>query len=140
MPWTPLSTRSTRLQGLLGQCADDASVSADDLYNNSELGLLSDDDLESWLQERLKSAADSSPLPLPALRDGDSYQAETLGWLQDNAYSPEDKAWATKEYRKNLFQLWRKYVADTGETWYPPLLNDLKDHYKARIDHDDSSI
>lgn len=140
MPWTPLSTRPNRLQGLLARCVDDVSASSDDLYNNSELGLLSDEDLESWLQERLKPEADSAPLPLPELRDGDSYQAETLGWFQYNAYSPEDKAWATKEYRKNLFQLWRKYVADTGETWYPPLLDDLKDHYKARFDHDDSSI
>lgn len=133
MAWKPLSDRNLQLQARLRQCAERemSQPSVDNLYNDKELGLLDDAELDTWLAQRLAAQSNQSPLPLPTLRDGDSYQAEPLGWLQDNALSPEDKAWATREYRRTLFRLWRMHVARTGETWYPPLLNDLRDRYRS---------
>jgi hypothetical protein len=143
MPWTPFASRSTQLQQRLTEHArkERISGSAEEFYNDFELGLLSDDELATWISDRLKSGSFSeSALALPILRDGDSYEVMDLGWLQDNAASAEDKAWATNEYRKILFKLWRMHIASTGEAWYPPLLNDLRDKYLSLISSKRSSI
>jgi hypothetical protein len=134
MPWTPLSSREALLQQKIGRCADQdsASTSADTFYNTHELGLLSDDALESWVTDQLNSMPEPLPgLPMRELSESEHYDTESLGWLKDNARTAEDKAFATKEYRRILFKLWRMHVAQTGETWYPQLLDDLWDRFKS---------
>jgi hypothetical protein len=142
MPWTPLSSRDATLQQQLVQCADHEtnSPSPEEFYNSSELGLLSDTELGRWISDRLRMSSAQAPLPLPTLRDGDSYDTKDLGWLQDNAASADDKAWARREYRRILFKLWRMHVASTGETWYPPLLDDLLDRFRAITSSKRSSV
>lgn len=142
MPWTPLSSRDTTQQQQFAQCAEHEpnSPSPEELYNSAELGLLSAAELDKWISEHLRASADQTSLPLPTLRDGDSYDTKDLGWLQDNAASAEDKAWARREYRRTLFKLWRMHVASTGETWYPPLLDDLLDRFRAMVSSKRSSI
>lgn len=133
MPWTPFTSRDIALQQKLEMCVnrDSNGSTTEELYNNSELGLLSDSDLEKWIIDCVEKGAEQSALGLPSLRDGDAYETQDLAWLRDNAASAEDKAWAEREYRRTLFKLWRMHVASTGETWYPPLLNDLHDHFIA---------
>ncbi len=95
MPWTPLSSREALLRQKIGRCADQdsASTSADTFYNTHELGLLSDDALESWVTDQLNSMPEPLPgLPMRELSESEHYDTESLGWLKDNARTAEDKA------------------------------------------------
>lgn len=143
MAWTSLDTRNPALRQLVSQVATAASpaMDADVLYNQNELGLLSDPDLQTWLQQRTAASEEpqnpAAPLEPPMLREEDLYSTRTLRWLQQNATSADDKALAKQRYRELLFDLWRKYVAHTGQAWYPPLRNDLWDRYQALVNDPD---
>jgi hypothetical protein len=71
---------------------------------------------------------------LQPIGESEAYDARSLGWLKLNARSSADKYYATKLYRSLMIDLWRKHIAETGQTYYPKLRNDLMDRYKL-IDH-----
>ena len=133
MAWTPLISRAESLQQQLQLAAAQSNppASAEVFYNQNDLGLLSDADLETWLSQASLPAPAEAPLAPPVLREEDLYSTKTLRWLQQNASTAEDKALAKQRYRELLFDLWRKYVAQTGQAWYPPLRNDLWDRYQV---------
>lgn len=143
MAWTALNIRSESLRQQVRACAEATTppASAEEFYAQQELGLLSDADLQAWIDQRFAWAGEQvqkASLDAPPLREEDLYSSPTLRWLQQNALSVEDKALAKQRYRELLFELWRKYVAQTGQAWYPPLRNDLWDRYKVIVSNPDN--
>ena len=142
MAWIPLENRSAELQAAVQAKAAEvvAETTAQAFYDANELGLLDEADLLTWLNKPVEDPVDQAFAPDPAavaanatkapLREEDLYIVKTLGWLMQNANTLEDKAIARKRYRILLFDLWRKYLAQTGETWYPPLREDLWERYQ----------
>jgi len=142
MAWIPLENRSAQLQAAVQAKAAEvvAETTAQAFYDANELGLLDEADLLTWLNKPVEDPVDQAFAPDPAavatnatkapLREEDLYMVKTLGWLMQNANTLEDKAIARKRYRILLFDLWRKYLAQTGETWYPPLREDLWERYQ----------
>ena len=57
-------------------------------------------------------------------------EVRTLGWLRRNASNKEDKAYAEKLYRKTLFELYTRHISLTGETYYPPMHNEIYEEYQ----------
>ena len=110
MAWTPLSSRAESLQQHLQLAAEQSNppASAEVFYNQNDLGLLSDADLETWITQASLPATAEGPLAPPVLREEDLYSTKTLRWLQQNASTAEDKALAKQRYRELLFDLWRK--------------------------------
>jgi hypothetical protein len=143
MAWIPLESRSADLQASVQAKAAElgADTTAQAFYDANELGLLDEDTLSAWLRKESQDPIDQAFTPAPAvvaaenatkapLREEDLYMVKTLGWLMQNANTLEDKVIARKKYRILLFDLWRKYLAQTGETWYPPLREDLWERYQ----------
>ena len=142
MAWIPLETRSAELRAAVQAKAakEGTDTSAQAFYDANELGLLDEAKLLTWLNKNVEDPVDQAFAPDPAavaanatkapLREEDLYMVKTLGWLMQNANTLEDKAIARKRYRILLFDLWRKYLAQTGETWYPPLREDLWERYQ----------
>jgi len=141
MAWTPLTSRAESLQQRLQQAAEQSNppASAESFYNQNDLGLLSDADLEAWLTQASPPAPAEAPLEPPVLREEDRYSTKNLRWLQQNAMTAADKALAKQRYRELLFDLWRKHVAQTGQAWYPPLRNDLWDRYQVMASDPDNA-
>jgi hypothetical protein len=141
MAWTPLSDRAESLQQHLQLAAEQSSPPAaiESFYNQNDLGLLSDGELETWLSQANLPALSEAPLDPPELREEDRYSTKTLRWLQQNAATAADKTLAKQRYRELLFDLWRKYVAQTGQAWYPPLRNDLWDRYQVMASDPDNA-
>lgn len=148
MPWIPLESRSAELRQQITVAASLASPaqSASDLYNQNDLGLLAEPELAAWLQQALtgssaQTAARSTSTveqeELPVLRESEAFDTHPLRWLRLNARTAGDKARAKQLYRQTLFKLWRKHVAATGQTYYPPLRDDLANHFTwmANPDH-----
>ena len=141
MAWTPLTSRAESLQQSVQLAAEQSNppASADSIYNQNDLGLLSDADLDTWLTQASLTAPAEAPLEPPVLREEDRYSTKTLRWLQQNAVTAADKALAKQRYRELLFDLWRKHVAQTGQAWYPPLRNDLWDRYQVMASDPDNA-
>lgn len=138
MAWINLQNRTTTIQSAIEARVQGTGETAESFYNSHELGLLDDTGLLAWLdQDPVDQAFASQPAPAgqpieqtASPREEDLYVVKTLGWLMQNANTLEDKVIARKRYRVMLFDLWRKYLARTGETWYPPLRNDLWERYQ----------
>jgi len=141
MAWTPLTSRAESLQQRLQLAAEQSNppAPAESFYNQNDLGLLSDADLEAWLTQASPPAPAEAPLEPPVLREEDRYSTKNLRWLQQNAMTAADKALAKQRYRELLFDLWRKHVAQTGQAWYPPLRNDLWDRYQVMASDPDNA-
>lgn len=97
------------------------------------------DDYQEQIQVSIQKSgevpANSDPLDAPLdtlspISESEAFDARSLRWLRINARQQEDRAHATKLYRLCLFALWRKHLAETGQTYYPKLRNDLLDHYR----------
>ena len=140
MAWIPFEKRSTELKTAiqLKASAIAADSSTESFYDANELGLLDDSALLAWLEQDPvdqefttdQSNAAQQNSTNSQLYEEDLYVVKTLGWLMQNANTLEDKVIARNRYRSLLFDLWRKYQAQTGETWYPPLRKDLWDNYQ----------
>ncbi len=139
MPWIPFETRSTGLQQQIEAAASSGTPaqSAADLYNQHDLGLLAEAELAAWLERvsaassaevAAESAIDQAPQELPEIRESEAFDTRSLRWLRINARTAADKAYAKQLYRQTLFKLWRKHIAATGQTYYPPLRDDLANH------------
>lgn len=90
--------------------------------------------LDSGFQAQQMSAEETSD-PAP-LRESEVMDARSLRWIRMNGRSAGDKAVAKSRYQQILFDLWRKHIAATGETYYPLLRNDLSDHAQFLADPD----
>ena len=90
---------------------------ANDTPSNSSLesSLLSDQNMNRSPQERI----------LPE----DVRQVRSIGWIRKNGLTDEDRLRAEEMYRELVMDLWYKHVAETGQTYYPPLQNELLDEY-----------
>lgn len=153
MPWIPLGNRSSEIKDLLEQVRviQQPNISSDDFYNSQDFGLLDSAQLLSMLFTLLQgtpslvknvesgnqlSQPTSFSVEQPVISESEAYQVRSLSWLQHSARTPEDRAYAERCYRKLLFDLWRKHVASTGQTYYPSLRDDLEDAYESLLnDH-----
>jgi len=59
----------------------------------------------------------------------DVRQVRSIGWIRKNGKTTEDREYADLLYQELLLDLWYRRVAETGETYYPPLQNELLDEY-----------
>jgi len=138
MAWISFDNRSADLRSAIEAKVAGTNNTPQAFYDANELGLLDDAALVAWLgQDPVDQEFAVEPTEAPATvssaepqREEDLYVVKTLGWLMQNAYTLEDKVIARKRYRAMLFDLWRKYMAQTGETWYPPLREDLWQRYQ----------
>ena len=64
------------------------------------------------------------------IRREDNRQVRTLSWLRRNGKNKADRDYAEKLYRKTLFELYVKHVAITGQTYYPPMHNEIYEEYQ----------
>ena len=65
--------------------------------------------------------------------DSDSRQVRSLHWLMFNGKSDE-RDYAKMMYRKILVELWKQHVSRTGDTYYPPLQNELIKEFELNED------
>lgn len=158
MTWTDLSQRPSQLRELVLRAIKELGKSPQ-FYFQEKLGVLSDSELEDYVQrlrtssslesvsqgvelatfERTGSKGPHKPLAdEPSLNSVESQQdvpaedirqVRSLGWLRKNGLTQEDRAYAEQLYRETILDLWCRYVAQTGETYYPPLQNELLDEY-----------
>ena len=63
-------------------------------------------------------------------------QVKSLGWLRRNGKNKADRDYAQNLYRKTLFQLYTRHVALTGQTYYPPMWDEIMDEYALIEDSD----
>ena len=153
MAWITFSNREQASKDQLNQFLVDSGLKSDpeSYYNQHDLGLLSSSELLSKINQ-LKSSINSkstvitdnegispnsdnvgSTLPLDDSRmisEGDSYNCKSLRYLRSHAETEEDREWANKLYSLNLLDLWRQHVTESGETYYPPLAEDLFKFYE----------
>lgn len=143
MAWIPFEARDAELQQKITTAAAAAQPprSAADFYNQHDLGHLEPAQLSSWLDEAVVqgSAAppqDTEPESLPEITETEAFDARSLRWLRLNGRTSADKNYAKQRYRQMLFELWRKHIADTGQTYYPMLREDLMDRFRVLSDQD----
>jgi len=142
MAWIPFDTRTAEIQAAIQAKVAGSETTPLAFYDANELGLLDDAALLACLAQdpvdqefAPEQTVANQPDDAPALaqREEDLYMVKTLGWLMQNASSLEDKVVARRRYRAQLFDLWRKYMAQTGETWYPPLREELWERYEFMV-------
>lgn len=145
MAWIPFEARDAELQQKITTAAAAAQPprSAADFYNQHDLGHLEPAQLSRWLEEAVVqgSAApsqDTEAESLPEITETEAFDARSLRWLRLNGRTSADKTYAKQRYRQMLFELWRKHIADTGQTYYPMLREDLMDRFRVLSDQDHS--
>ncbi|WP_411869207.1 hypothetical protein [Vulcanococcus limneticus] len=163
MNWTDLGRRPEDLRSKILQTMM-ALGKDSQFYFTEKLGLLTDNELESYLSRALASSQSGAP-PTQAsstnsaqsmefrpsqnvsdavssasssgsvffeqdeARPEDIRQVKTLGWLRQNGISEDDREYAEELYRKTVLELWCRHVSETGQTYYPPLQNELLEEY-----------
>ena len=65
--------------------------------------------------------------------NSDSRQVRSLQWLMFNG-KEEEREYASQVYETILIDLWKQYVAKTGDTYYPPLQNELMEEFELNED------
>ena len=149
MPWIPLNNRDASTQELIASLSNhfDSPKAFEDYYNENDFGLLASEDLNDKLKSLQRSvvssakeeqasatsssqATETEAVSSEYIAEGDSYECKSLRYLRANAKRPEDREWAELLYSRALLDLWRQYVMDTGETYYPPLAEDLIKFYE----------
>ena len=48
----------------------------------------------------------------------------------------EPKDWMPDEYRKTLFELYTRHISITGQTYYPPMHNEIMEEYQLIEDEE----
>lgn len=142
MAWRELSKRPERLRAdVLATLR--ATGKTPQFYFEEKLGTLSDTELENYLNSlthsakmtnsKLESSQPSESMkedvPRERVLPEDVRQVRSIGWLRKNGLTDGDRQQAEKMYREIVLDLWYKYVAETGQTYYPPLQNELLDEY-----------
>jgi hypothetical protein len=157
MAWIPFEGRTTGQQQAISSLAAALAPAQDPnfYYNEQELGLKTFEELDSWLADQQLSPEDpevgqtlnagndiASSSAFAAqpdddyMNEADAVDVETLRWLRSNADEASDKELARRFYLWTLFKLWRKHVADTGQTYYPPMQTDLMGEFQMISDPD----
>ena len=149
MPWTPLQKRDQALQSRFSEMLLKLGKQdeADDFYNNNDLGQLDSDGFGARIEE-IKQAQNSDQAPTNTnksdhdktihndssssnlVEEGDEYNSKSLRFLRAHADTPEGRERANLLYSQILLDLWRQYVMESGETYYPPLAEDLFEFYQ----------
>ena len=155
MPWTPLQKRDQALQSRFSEMLLKLGKQdeADDFYNNNDLGQL-DSDAFSARVEEIKQGQNSDHSPTITnksdhektidndssasnqIEEGDEYSSKSLRYLRSHADTPEARQRADLLYSQILLDLWRQYVMESGETYYPPLAEDLFEFYQFHQEQD----
>ena len=147
MPWIPYNKRPANLRQKLEAKikSSDPEKVAFDYYNAQELGLINDEQFDKHIQESFsfnpiqkaakmnENANDEQRINAP-LNEGDAFSAKSLRYLKSNGNSVEDRRFAETLYYDILIDLWRQHVMQTGETYYPPLAEDLYELYRFNQD------
>ena len=68
------------------------------------------------------------------INEGDAFSTKSLRFLKSNGSSVEDRRFAETLFYDILIGLWRQHVMQTGETYYPPLAEDLYELYRFNQD------
>lgn len=137
MAWIPLSNRSAELRSALERWHSQSGSTAEleEQYNQQDFGLLS----EAQLLERINPAVAApapaaSAAPAPRLREGDAFEVKSLRYLRNSAETAEDRRWAETLHDSMLLELWLQHVTETGDTYYPPLAEDLFQSFQLQED------
>lgn len=137
MAWIPLSNRSAELRSALErwQSQSGSTAELEEQYNQQDFGLLS----EAQLLERINPAVAApapaaSAAPAPRLREGDAFEVKSLRYLRNSAETAEDRRWAETLHDSMLLELWLQHVTETGDTYYPPLAEDLFQSFQLQED------
>ena len=56
-------------------------------------------------------------------------EVKQLDWLIQNANTKEDREYAKNIYKSTLIELYARHVAKTGETYYPPMQEEIIEEY-----------
>ena len=56
-------------------------------------------------------------------------EVKQLSWLMRNAKSKEDREYAKNVYKSTLIELYARHVAKTGETYYPPIQEEIIEEF-----------
>ena len=56
-------------------------------------------------------------------------EVKQLDWLIQNGNTKEDREYAKKIYKSTLIELYARHVAKTGETYYPPMQEEIIEEY-----------
>jgi hypothetical protein len=142
MAWRELGQRPEHLRALLLTTLQ-TTGKAPQFYFEEKLGTLSDTELESYLNSLTNSAkmtnsnqelyqpneSTKESEPRERVLQEDIRQVRSIGWIRKNGLTDEDRQQAEKMYCEIVMDLWYKHVAETGQTYYPPLQNELLDEY-----------
>lgn len=156
MAWTPITQRPEELRLALQQWHSKTNgnngASFEDVYNSQELGLLSDEELRQRIKiltqteakianenastalSASRAAALQEETTMPRLRDGTAFEVKSLRYLRNSADCAEDRRWAETLHDSMLLELWLQHVTETGDTYYPPMADDLAQHYELLED------
>ena len=69
-------------------------------------------------------------------RREDLRQVRSISWLKRNGKNKPDREYAEQIYRKTLFELYARHVSLTGQTYYPPMWDDMMEEYKLLEDEE----
>tara|TARA_B100000609_G_C16829381_1_gene239965 strand:- start:2 stop:223 length:222 start_codon:yes stop_codon:yes gene_type:complete len=64
-------------------------------------------------------------------------EVKQLDWLIQNGNTKEDREYAKKIYKSTLIELYARHVAKTGETYYPPMQEEIIEEYILNKDSKD---
>jgi len=134
MAWIPLNQRPAELRKALEtlQQQRGGNPTVEELYNQQEFGLLSD----QQLAERLAALQTTSPVaaPPPRFREGQAFEVKSLRYLRNSAATAEDRRWAETLHDTMLLELWLQHVTESGDTYYPALAEDLLQSFQLMED------
>lgn len=149
MAWIPFDQRSAELRQKLEEklASNGSGQSAFEYYNLNDLGLISDEALIKHIHDAASSTSESNLVGLKQeekshttqnqpVNEGDAFSAKSLRFLKSNANTARERRYAETLYYDILFDLWRQHVMQTGETYYPPLAEDLFELYRFNQDQD----
>jgi hypothetical protein len=111
--------------------AEDAAKTASEkeLDSTSTPPMANDMSSNSSLESSLRSDQNMNRSPQERILPEDVRQVRSIGWIRKNGLTDEDRLRAEEMYRELVMDLWYKHVAETGQTYYPPLQNELLDEY-----------
>ncbi len=148
MPWTPYEQRPEVLRRKLDSKLIESSTESSslDFYNAHDLGLISDEALIRYIDDFGSSVSESNLVDVKestrssdsgssqTLKEGEVFSTKSLRYLKNNSLTARDQHYAETLYYDILFDLWRQHVMTTGETYYPPLAEDLFELYRFNQD------
>lgn len=141
MPWIPLQSRPAKIKNLVAEAAKLPSFNLppEDFYNEFDYGLMSDEQLSKKLLSVHGISRNRASITEIAecdedLRENEASEVHSLRYLKEHAQTLADREWANLLHDELLIKLWMQYVEETGETFYPPLSDDLYEEYLLTSD------